>query len=42
MTLTVGAEASAENRVEDLKLTLARLPKINLLVLDALIQHLRE
>lgn len=40
---TVGADSSKEtNIVDDLRLVLGRFPKIHLLVLDAIVHHLKE
>ncbi|KAF8511843.1 hypothetical protein BU17DRAFT_96904 [Hysterangium stoloniferum] len=37
-----GAEVPEQQRVEDLQVTLVKLPKIHLLVLDAVIEHLKH
>ncbi|KAG8687764.1 hypothetical protein FRC08_011783, partial [Ceratobasidium sp. 394] len=39
---SVGAAQTEDRRVEDLQTVLMRLPKVNLLVLDTVIQHLKE
>ncbi|KAG9123785.1 hypothetical protein FRC07_013964, partial [Ceratobasidium sp. 392] len=39
---SVGAAQTEDRRVEDLQTVLMRLPKVNLLVLDAVIKHLKE
>lgn len=38
----VGAAQTEDRRVEDLQTVLIKLPKVNLLVLDAVIKHLKE
>lgn len=40
--LVVGAAQTEDRRVEDLQTVLMKLPKVNLLVLDAVIKHLKE
>ncbi|KAJ1306794.1 hypothetical protein OPQ81_007780 [Rhizoctonia solani] len=39
---SVGAAQTEDRRVEDLQTVLIKLPKVNLLVLDAIIKHLKE
>ncbi|QRV88863.1 Rho-GTPase-activating protein [Ceratobasidium sp. AG-Ba] len=39
---SVGASQTEDRRVEDLQTVLMRLPKVNLLVLDTIIKHLKE
>ncbi|KAG8744195.1 hypothetical protein FRC10_010661 [Ceratobasidium sp. 414] len=39
---SVGAAQTEDRRVEDLQTVLMRLPKVNLLVLDTIIKHLKE
>ena len=40
--IIVGAAQTEDRRVEDLQNVLSRLPKVNLLVLDTIIKHLKE
>lgn len=40
--MIVGAAQTEDRRVEDLQNVLSRLPKVNLLVLDTIIKHLKE